>query len=499
MAKITRISQDDRPSSLTSPVKPDLELANVAGMVGKVVNVGAELAANAYARNQKALAEARAKKKEIVDAVSAGALAAQYEEATRDVITKTQEEFYDAPDKAPEALIPRLQELEKSYRGSVDDVNVQLLVAKSFASQNQSSEREIGNWAEARLTEQTKEKIIGMKDKLVISAGLKKSIVEVQALAVRVDADTAIDQALGKKAKEEKRAIKEAMFNAFGESQAKVEPITLLSVLKEEGNIYHENLSAEDYKSLGNKARMGAQGLEVTLRENELARAAKEDRDLVNAFQTGNANAAYTSAELNRINGRRALAIQQLKDGKITPSMRDEVFKVQARRERLVKIIIDYHYLNSKPAFGVGDDEIPEELAVSLAEIDTKKPTPEDIADLRIKTAEAVRDGKMSMTAATTLNKNFALTEEALAKSAKENTGFIISWTGIQTGNAKINSVLSTLKLNPRDERRVRIHYLESVNQFKAENGTTPGRKEAVKLAQDAIDDIILRPPATKK
>jgi len=469
------------------------------GKVGAVADIGAKVAEDNYARNQKILAETLAKKKAITDAVSAGVLAAQYEEATRDVIAQTQDEFYDNPDKAPEALLPRLQELEKGYRKQADNPDVELHAAQSFATQNQSSEREMGNWASARLTERTKEKIVGLRDSLIISAGLKKSVVEVQALAARVDADETIDRALGKQAAAEKRAIKAGMFNAFGESQAKIEPISLLTVLKDEGNIYHKNISADDYKSLENKARMGAQGLEVTVRENELARASKEDQDLVAAFQTGNANASYTSAELRRIEGRRAVAVSQLKEGKITPAMRDDIFKVQARRERLVKIIIDYHYLNSKPAFGVGDDEMPEELAVSLASVQGKIPTPEDISNLRIKTAEAVRDGKMSMTAATTLNKNFALTEETLAKSAKERTGFVIAWTGVQAGQKELNRLLGALKMDPRNERRAGLRYLESVNRFKAEKGSTPSRQQATKMAQDAVDDITLRPSYNKK
>jgi hypothetical protein len=482
-------------------VGPDLSATKIMEGTADVFAAGATVAHNVYAREQKALAEALAKKKEIADTVSAGALASEYEEASRDLIVATQEEFRDSPDKAPEAIIPRLNSLSKDYqkRAGENNSEVELHAVKAFQSQNLSATREMGSWAQMRLTEQTKEKLFKIRNGLINNAR-RSSLPELQGVIASNRVNPQWEAALGKKASHELDVIEGEMYNAWGEEQAKVNPVGLLGVLRDKGNIFSKNLSPDDYSSLENKARMGMKGLENTNMENELAAASKADRPLVEAFQSGKMTGAYITAEFSRIDGAKLKAAQDLQNGKITPKMKEDIWKIQDRRLRLVKIVESYHYLNTKPAYDLSDDEIPEELAVKLAKFEETKNTPEGVAELRIANAEALRDGKITRTAAATLNKDLRLVEEAMEKDAIDNSGYLgIAWTSRQVGNKYINEQLADTTMSPRNANRVRMQYLKGFDDFIEREGSSPNRKQAQMIAKDALNNVLLRAGPSKK
>lgn len=499
MAKVTRIDQGGIPSAVVNVPAPSMAPVRLLEGAGELFQQGAEFAAKTYAAEQKALAEALAKKREIVDTVSAGALSAEYEEDSRKLMGEVQKEFHDAPDKAPEAFLSRAQKLATDYQKRAENPEVELRAARSFMSQNQSSVREMGTWAQMRLTEQTKEKMVGRRNNLINSAR-SMSLPVLQATAAQMRMDPAWEAAYGRKAKDELALIESGMYNAYGEEQALTNPVGLLGALRTKGNVFAAKLKPEDYDSLEKKARMGIKGLTVTIRENELAAAAKSDQDLVNALQSGNAGASYTTAERNKIEAKRAAT---LNDPTIPEQARKETLTVLDRREKLLRTVEDIHYLNALRDRNVDDNFVPSEVTLAYERLNQKaaegkKPTALDMAEFRQIVADAAKEGKMTRATASTYWKRIEARETALFEDSQENTGVtILGWDVLvdseEAGNRVLNDLIQRTDIDDLRQRTVRLKYLQRLNLYEKENGESPDKKTSERFAREAYNSVVGR------
>jgi hypothetical protein len=512
--KIPRIEQGNLPSSIMPVSAPDLSGAKIMESAAGLFERGAVVASNIYDRKlaerarvekvrqaelekeQKVLAEALAKKKSIQDAVDAGILSAEYEESSRDLMEATKQEFFNDPEKTPEALIPRLNSLAAQYqKRAADNPDVELHVVKNFASQNQSVVRETGVWSQKRSTERTKEKMTEMEARLINNASTMSLPVLEGTIAVsRQDALWAA--AYGPKVEAEWARLEQKMYNSYAETQAKNDPFPVIEELKRPDNFFAKRLAEEDYKALDNKARWGAKQMENTRIENALASAYKSDYALMDAMRMGKVDGAFITAERTRIEGAKLAAALEVKEGKRTEANKREEWAILDKRLELVKLADKYQYLHSTPDNDLRDDDAPAELSLALQKVLTAKakPTAQNIADLRVMTVEAFSNGQLTPSASRAITARLRKIEERKAEDTQKQDGvFGVAFTDNQAGVLRLKTLLGSEPLSDKNANRVWMQYLMGQEKFEKDNGTDPDRKQMVKIAEDAYNTVVLR------
>ena len=496
MAKIPRVQQGDRPSAVVGGVPQVSSLPGaIAKGLGRLAETGYEITADMEAREARRLQEVLERKQAIVDKVASTRAAGDFEESSFGLSAAIQQQFWDAPEKAPAAYIEAIRkQADDTIKGAANATQALDLV-QATASRSATGAREMHDWASARQTQKAKGDIEGMANQFSARAEQLPGGIDSLANHLR-DADKLaplIRQALGP-ADAEARVTKmksDATF-AYFDVKGDQDPVAVLSALDsgKEGDPQYDNLTAAQRSTLRQKTKASLKGLGETQKWDILKGSANKYRDVYDALISGKLN-AKTELALQRANteNRKKIAINPA----LNDAQRKEQTAILEKEAKYLDTVSEVRRL-AIPNSGVDDEGVKAALLQRQQELLGSKDKTRDLGallDHQNDVMAAVLDKKLTPGRADTMLKEIALDIPKAGEAESKNTGWDFWGRGglgdfrspRQMGNSELNDRFKMgmfSEITDKQRSAARMTYMAKMNAADEAGRTVTGAQARV-------------------
>lgn len=271
MAKIPRIDQGNRPSSVVGLPAVDTSASGAFSILGDV--------------SDSILTKVMAAKQEIVDTIDAGGRSLAFEDDLRLKTDELKNRFANSPEDAIKAFQKSSEELVKSHVFSTDNPRVQQELAKTTTSAVKAEQEQLFKWISARQTQKSRETAATLEN--AIPNGITR-FTSADAAADYLDARIEKERpilalAYGEKEAEERiKKIKEQGAALYGEIAARNNPRQLMSEV-ETSRLFTSYASAAKRAELPADAQRGYANRQANI-DFQLAVKAAGDTDRLAAL-----------------------------------------------------------------------------------------------------------------------------------------------------------------------------------------------------------------------
>lgn len=493
MGKIPRIELGNRPSAAVGVAGVDTTAGNIAKGLAGLAATGFERAAAEEARLQEAM---KAKQK-IVDTISAGRMANDFDEQSFSVQETLKSQFGDEPEKAVAEYIREMNSrADELYKSAPNDAVRQYLAADT---QNRiaSGQREMHEWVSARQTQKAK---VDAEDLLRGAAVGAERLAAPGAVASYIERKKQelggyMEMAFGGKAADKFNEFKEQAVMAWVNYNLDNDPLGVVQALDHE--VLIKNIpDVKQRDAIRREARKAFEGLSANQEYALIRDAAENNNKYVNMYERGSLTASNIYAERRKLEAQRG-AIGA--DKRFDEAEKKKQLAVIDKQTRVLDAINNF-YMRGKDK-GIDNDDTVAEL-MRFQDGLFGKDAGENREDLAAWAAQqerlfvALGDRKITQGTFNTMYKELALAYPGAAAAEEKQTGGVWASLGFKRRNARQAGVV---KLNDqvkiegqdfdaKDRATVYLRYAQYLAD--AANSGEVSNQQAETLALKAFEEV---------
>lgn len=511
MAKIPRIDQGNRPSSVTgvAPIPGAAYAAQGLKVLGGVARGALDVAVGAEVEKQKAeaaaieaerkrLAEIMAAKQAIVDASDAGRIATKFENDTFNLISGLETEFATNPEAMPEEYLKRSREMAEQLQQPdkvIANDRVRLAAVKDAESTISSGLRAVYSNVSRMQTERVKRNLAGSDYEFTNTAAFASSPEAVAAMAEKFRGQQTVNYraVYGKDAEVKLQETISRAYSAWGEEFSDSNPGQFLA--GRENALLKKNISPEKYQALRKSAEASLDGVGKRIQNQIYVDAVRRGSQITALYEAGQLPVETIRATRESWVERKAALVADVSVGKMRKEDGDKAIASIDRELRVLDTVDQMRRSETKASL-VPPDAIPAELDVMRKKIFKRDKRmagkAKDLGDL-LAYREAIykfeaKEQINPATAAAMLKEVEMSMEKSAGKERRNTTSLWTPDDAKEIGNDELDSLFERDMPNATDAERNRatIQFIKMYNA-RAAAGKEPTEAEAPRLAQDAF------------
>lgn len=505
MGKIPRM--DPSSPSAGAPSGSGPGATDVAGgylAAGESFGGAAELLVGGAQAEAERLRTALEAKQAIVNEVSAGRAAGDYEETLVAASDQLKKQFWDSPDQAPDKLLEAGRQMADRQIAGAGNAAVGLELAQRTTARLDAAMRDIHGWAQSRQTQKAKNDLSVIVNRATFGAESKGSSAELGGYIATKVAELAptFQKVLGAEAPEKIKEMRTGMARAWVLSAGDRNPIGVLGALDEKSGPLVDYLDTTQRDSLRKETRASFEGLTRTRELDAIRKGASDNRALFDAFTTGTPDLGGVFYSQKRSIEEQTKAVKAgladdlraLKKLNVDPVglTTEEVLSTLDERLKFVTALETAR--RRQIGFDAEDDPTTQEGLLFAQDKALRAKKGKDLAAIvqqQTRLAVALSDKKISQGTFSTMFKDLS-TAMDVAASKDEDVWGPNTWrmwrAPREAGNVELNRQFSGpfKTLSKNDQQRVRLAYMAQFNAAQ-EGGAGVSVKSARGMALRAL------------
>lgn len=356
MAKISRIDQGNRPSAVGGMPQVDTSAGDIFGGLGAVAKAGFEVAVSREAAEQKRWAEAMAEKQRIINSTRAGSAEIQFNEMARQAQDAAYEQYADKPEDAIGAIHESTEKIRLEVMKSLEgQPEVQLQFTRAAQNSRDNMVKEAHVWAEARRTQQAKDRIVGYAQAQANAAWRNKgNSAWVKTTFEDIDANKNIDAIYGKGAAEFRKKTKNDVLHRWAQATSEAMPFTMRQLMDSKGNFLEQGLTSDQFKEVREKTAKDAEKIGDNMRFNRIVHYSGKDSELSRMLESGADVGAEITTDRMAADDAEIAAIDA--NRQLTPKQKAAQKADILAHKEFLSAIANVNYINAKDDVGTDAD-----------------------------------------------------------------------------------------------------------------------------------------------